>query len=189
MSNLNQATRSLRFCNGDVAQAAEFVLRQRAERERRVAEAARRSAQQREARGWAPPHHCALHYVIKPVQLCGVLRVAQRLRLVGLSGKTNTSVRSDTAQRIADSNTGRSESGAGLTCRFGRTSRDRAVDMDAVEQLQAMGYERRLCAEALRQVLMLCNACSGIKLRRSCAVLGLKGSQCRAYGLNRKLRP
>jgi len=42
------------------------VLRQRAEKERRVSEAARRRVQQREARGWAPPHHCALHRVIKP---------------------------------------------------------------------------------------------------------------------------
>lgn len=38
-------------------------------------------------------------------------------------------------------------------CRYGRTSSDRAVDMDAVEQVQGMGFERRLCAEALRQVL------------------------------------
>ncbi len=37
--------------------------------------------------------------------------------------------------------------------RYGTTASDRLVDMEAVEQLQAMGYERRLCAEALRQVI------------------------------------
>ena len=46
-----QATRALRFCNGDVAQAAEFVLRQRVERERRTEQTARRRRQQQEARG------------------------------------------------------------------------------------------------------------------------------------------
>lgn len=54
-----------------MAQAAEFVLRQRAERERRVAEAARRSTQQREARGWAPPNG-AVRYMINSVQLYAV---------------------------------------------------------------------------------------------------------------------
>ena len=37
-------------------------------------------------------------------------------------------------------------------CRYGKTASDRLVDMEAVEQLQAMGYDRRLCAEALRSV-------------------------------------
>ena len=39
-----------------------------------------------------------------------------------------------------------------ISCRYGKTGSDRLVDMEAVDQLQAMGFERRLCAEALRQV-------------------------------------
>ena len=46
--------------------------------------------------------------------------------------------------------------GTAYVCRFGHTSSSRLVDMEAVEQLQGMGYERRLCAEALRQVYSRC---------------------------------
>lgn len=35
---------------------------------------------------------------------------------------------------------------------YGRTPNGKSVDMEAVENLQGMGYDRSLCAEALRQV-------------------------------------
>ena len=52
-------------------------------------------------------------------------------------------------QRAED---GRRERQRGEAEQYGRTPSGKPVDMEAAQNLQGMGYERSLCAEALRQV-------------------------------------